>query len=276
MSADEPEAILRAAGDSPQDRLDIAEVALALAALDRPRVGLTRYRDHLDELSEELRETAEMAPKGPEAAAAVLRSVLADRHGYGGDTATYDDPQNANLMRVIDRKRGLPVALGVLYIHGARAAGWEMSGLDTPGHFLVRLEAAGGRVILDPFSSGHLRTAADLRALLQRHAGDRPPMQPGDIGAVDDRSVLLRLQNNIKLRALQAGDVDKALRVIRSMAWIAPRMAPVQRELAVIAAHQGQMNDALVAGNRYQALAADEVQRHDAAMLLQQLRARLN
>lgn len=276
MSADTPEAILRAAGESPHDRLDIAEIALALASLDRPRVGLARYRDHLDELSEELRETAEMAPKGPAAAAAVLRSVLADRHGYGGDTATYDDVQNANLMRVIDRKRGLPVALGVLYIHGARAAGWEMTGLDTPGHFLVRLEVAGGRVIMDPFASGAARSAADLRALLQRHAGDRPPMQLSDIGAVDDRAVLLRLQNNIKLRALQAGDVDKALRIVRSMAWIAPHMAPVQRELAVIAAHQGQMHDALTAAAQYQALASDEAQRHDAATLMQQLQSRLN
>ena len=30
--------------------------------------------------------------------------------------ATFDDPQNADLISVIDRRRGLPVSLGILYI----------------------------------------------------------------------------------------------------------------------------------------------------------------
>src|SRR3546814_8592275 len=50
----------------------------------------------------------------------VCSSDLAE-FGYHGDTESYDDPQNADLVRVIDRRMGLPVSLGVLYIHAARA-----------------------------------------------------------------------------------------------------------------------------------------------------------
>ena len=57
---------------------------------------------------------------------AALARTLVGRHGYAATTSTYDDLQNANLMRVIDRKRGLPVALGILYIHAARRQGWTM------------------------------------------------------------------------------------------------------------------------------------------------------
>ena len=32
--------------------------------------------------------------------------VLFERHGYRGDSKTYDDMQNANLTRVIDRRKG--------------------------------------------------------------------------------------------------------------------------------------------------------------------------
>jgi regulator of sirC expression with transglutaminase-like and TPR domain len=273
---DEPEAVLRAAGATAGDRLDIAAVALACAALDRPRVGRRRYREHLDELAEDVRAAAAVAPDGATGAAAALRAVLADQHRYAGDADTYDDPQNANLMRVIDRRRGLPVALGILYIHAARAAGWEMTGLDTPGHFLVRLQAGGERIVLDPFASGAARSAADLRALLQRHAGDRPALQPAEVRGVDDRAVLLRLQNNIKIRALQRGDTGRAQRVIQTMAWIAPAAPAVQRELALVAAHEGQLNVALAAAAHYQSLASDEAQRHDAALILQQLRGKLN
>lgn len=276
MTEETPEAVLRAAGASSGDRLDIAGVALALAALDRPRVGLARYRAHLEELADDVRAAAAQAPTGVTGAAAALRAVLADQHRYAGDGDTYDDPQNANLMRVIDRRRGLPVTLGIIYIHAARAAGWDMAGLDTPGHFLVRLQTGGQRIVLDPFASGAARSAADLRALLQRHAGDRPPASPVQVSAVADRAVLLRLQNNIKIRALQRNDAGRALRVIQSMAWIAPSVPNVQRELALIAAHEGQMNVALDAAVAYQTLATDEAQRHDAAILLQQLRGRLN
>jgi regulator of sirC expression with transglutaminase-like and TPR domain len=271
-----PEAVLRAAGAGRGDRMDIADVALALAALDRPRVALARYREHLAELAGDVRAAAAQAPTGAAGAAAALRAVLADQYRYAGDTDTYDDQQNANLMRVIDRRRGLPVTLGILYIHAARAAGWEMSGLDTPGHFLVRLQAHGQRIVLDPFAGGAARSAADLRALLQRHAGDRPAMSPADVQPVADRAVLLRLQNNIKIRALQGNDTARALRVIQSMAWIAPQAATVQRELALVAAHEGQLNVALEAAAAYQAQAADEAQKHDAALILQQLRGKLN
>jgi regulator of sirC expression with transglutaminase-like and TPR domain len=272
-----PETLLRAAGASPDDRLDIARLALALAALDRPRVRPQRYHDHLDELAGDLRAAAAGAPPGDaEAAAALLRQIMAGRHRYQGDADTYEDMQNANLMRVIDRRRGLPVALGILYMHAARGAGWTMAGLDTPGHFLVRLEAAGGRVVLDPFAGGASRTAAELRALLQRHAGGGPAPSPAEIRAVTDRDVLLRLQNNIKLRALRAGDGARAHRVLESMTWLAPQAPPVLRELALVAAHEGQINAAIATAERLIEIAQSDGQRHEAALLLQQLRGRLN
>ena len=42
---------------------------------------------------------------------------------YRGDEETYDDLDNANLMRVIERRKGLPVALGILYLYAARSQG---------------------------------------------------------------------------------------------------------------------------------------------------------
>ena len=41
---------LRAAGGMPDGDIDIAHVALMLAARDRPELSLAPYRDHLDEL----------------------------------------------------------------------------------------------------------------------------------------------------------------------------------------------------------------------------------
>src|SRR5690606_35081789 len=152
------------------DTIDLAETALVLASLDRPRVSLDRYRDHLIELGASVRGGVPDDASLDECVAA-LNASMVKRYGYQGDTQNYDDLQNANLMRVIDRKRGLPVALSILYLHAGRAQGWAMAGVNFPGHFLIRLDRGAGRAILDPFHGGRTLATGELRALLKSVAG---------------------------------------------------------------------------------------------------------
>src|SRR5262245_29560752 len=107
--------------------LDLAQMALALAALGRPGIDVAPYAAHLDALA---REAAALAAPEMRAAEQVtaLNAVLFERGGYAGDSETYDDLANADLMRVIDRKKGLPIALSILYLHLARRLGWAAAG----------------------------------------------------------------------------------------------------------------------------------------------------
>jgi regulator of sirC expression with transglutaminase-like and TPR domain len=251
--------------------LPLAEAALALAALDRPRVDLYRYHHHLASLGREVGEAA----SGAGDPVAALNSVIIGRYGYAGDTLTYDDLQNANLMRVIDRRKGLPVALGILYIHAARAQGWDMAGLAFPGHFMVRLERGGQRRIIDPFHEGRVREAAELRDLLKSTAGQAAELSPAHYADVSDRAVLLRLQNNVKLRLVQTRQMDQALMAIENMMLFAPEEASLWWEAGQINATIGKLRAAIAALERFLTLADDAAQRHRAAALLQQLRARL-
>ena len=202
--------------------------------------------------------------------------MLAGRFDYRGDELTYDDPQNANLMRVIDRRRGLPVALGVLYMHAGRAQGWDVAGLAFPSHFLIRVQRDGGRAILDPFNRGRQLEPAEMRALLKKLMGEKAELQPAHWNPVSARDVLLRLQNNIKTRALQADDAGAAAATLRSMLRIAPARGVLHRELALVEGRIGNLKTALEAAESYRRLADGDAQRHDAALLLQQLKAKLN
>src|SRR5215471_13985958 len=151
-----------------------------------------------------------------------LNEIVLLKYGYTGDELTYDDLQNANMIRVVDRRKGLPVALGVLYIHAARAQGWEAYGLNFPGHFLVRVSEGAERAIVDPFHNGTVCDAAGLRDLLKATAGQDVGLSPDHYAPVADRDVLLRLQNNLKSRLLQAADHARALRVVETMLMLAP------------------------------------------------------
>jgi regulator of sirC expression with transglutaminase-like and TPR domain len=262
-----------AAVDSPV--LPIAEAALALASFERPRVALGRYRQHLDTLARDVGRHVE-ADADLAARARALNEIILLKHGYSGDELTYDDVQNANLMRVVDRRKGLPVALGILYLHAARAQGWDSVGLAFPGHFLIRLSEGAQRLIIDPFHRGRTCDAAALRELLKAMAGQEVELTPTHYAPVPDRDVLLRLQNNVKSRLLQAGSAEPALRVVQTMLLLAPDLAGLWHEAGVLNARLGNIRAAVEALQEFLVRAPEGGPRHQAAALLQQLRSKLN
>ena len=266
---------LRELGAAGGNVLPIAEAALALAAFERPRVGFKRYRDHLRLLARDVgRHPGAVGDLAARTRA--LNEIILLKYGYSGDELSYDDLQNANLMRVIDRRKGLPVALGILYIHSARAQGWDIAGLAFPSHFLVRLADAAGRVIVDPFHGGQICGAAELRELLKAAAGQDSELSPEHYMEVSDRDVLLRLQNNLKARLLQAQDHERTLKIIETMLMLAPDLAELWREAGMLHRHLGNLRAAGAALEQYVVRAPDGAARHQAAVILQQLRAQLN
>lgn len=276
----EARTLLRTAGGLPDDEIPLGACALALGALDRPGVGLDRYHDHLDSLVAETVAEAERAGIGaddaPESVAGALRTVLCGRYRYAGDAQSYDNLQNANLLRVIDRRRGLPVALGILFIHAARGMGCRAAGLNFPGHFVVRLESGGQRLIIDPFNGGQPIEARGLREMLKAMAGNDAELDPGLVTAVGDRQILLRLQNNIKMRHLRLGHLEKALRTVDRMLLFAPEQTDLWREAGIIDVRLGNLLSAVDRLEHYLDTATDERGRYRTTMLIQELRNRLN
>ncbi|HEY1798376.1 MAG TPA: transglutaminase-like domain-containing protein [Stellaceae bacterium] len=269
------EHFLRGLGASGTAFLPVAEAALALASFERPRVGLGRYARHLDAIAHDVGRHAGAAGAIEEHLRA-LNEIILLKYGYSGDELTYDDPQNANLMRVVDRRKGLPVALGILYLHAARAQGWDAVGLAFPGHFLIRVTEGPERLIVDPFHNGTVCDAARLRDLLKATAGQDVDLAPDHYAPVADRDILLRLQNNIKSRHAQAGRYEPALRIVDTMLMLAPDLIELWRESGVLHARIGNMRAAMDALGEFVARAPDGVERHQAAAMLQQLKTKLN
>jgi regulator of sirC expression with transglutaminase-like and TPR domain len=275
----EVESRLRRVGGQEDDEIDIAEAALLLAALERPQMSLERYHHHLSLVSRDVADLGEKQGAGTSLAARieVLNAVLVERYGYRGDSETYEDMVNANLTKVIDRRRGLPVALGILYLHGARSQGWQISGLNFPGHFLLRLDLGGQRAIIDPFNGGKLCDAMALRGLLKAMAGGDAELRPEHTEPVGCRDVLLRLQNNIKLRHITEERSGDALAVLESMLMIAPERAGLWRDAGILHSHLDNRRAAIMAFEHFLELAeASEPGRADIAELLRQLRRQLN
>jgi regulator of sirC expression with transglutaminase-like and TPR domain len=267
--------VLEAVGRQPDEMIDLAEVALLLAALDYPETDLAPYRRHLAALASNLADIAAQEKETLDGRVAALTQVLAEQHGYAGDRRTYEDLQNANLIRVVDRRKGLPVALGILYIHAARAQGWRAFGINFPGHFLVAVEDEDERIILDPFESGMQVDLGRLQLMLKTALGADAELQPEYYASMTNRGVLLRLQNNIKKRVLDSGDNQRGAAVVEGMLTIAPELPDLWREAAELRAEIGEMRSALQALDRL-LLLADDSQRSEAIALRRTIATRIN
>jgi regulator of sirC expression with transglutaminase-like and TPR domain len=194
--------------------------ALALAALDHPDLDLEPYLSFLDELASRLEATGHAAVTARERADA-LADVLGDDFGFIGDRETYDDAANADMIRVIERRRGLPVSLSILYVAAARRLGWSAQVLDVPGHVLVLIGEEVDPVIVDPFRGGILVDHAQLAAMLA--AMDSEPVTAvRHLAAMSNRAILVRLLLNQATRAEQAGMGRRALDLYTRMTVMAP------------------------------------------------------
>lgn len=254
--------------------VDIAGAALAIAAASRTQMDVGPYRAHLDEIAALAKAGAADAgaDRDPIKLAQFLRGLLFKRLGYEGDRNSYDDLRNADMAEVIDRRRGLPVALGILYIHAARAAGGRSHGINFPGHFLVGVGIGPAAVLVDPFHGGRALDGDDLEALLPKGTA----LRQDHIAALTDRGTLIRLQTNIVTRARAGGTWGAAAAALEALT----RLAPDQPDYAF------QLGEALAQGDRK--IAARQVletalKRHpdarwasEAVALLAQLRRSLN
>ena len=204
-----PFSVLARDVDPPLDAL-----ALALAAEFRP-VDAGSAMDALDALGAEIAIVASRADGSPEAETETCAAVLGGRHGYVGDRAQYDDPRNSMLDSVLERRRGLPIVLSVVYVEAARRAGIPLRGVGLPGHFVVGHFGAEPPLLIDPFGGGRRLDDDVPRARLRPWTA---------------REIALRMLNNLVPAFERRGDLGAAIRAA-SMRLELPSSPPLRETL---------------------------------------------
>ncbi len=224
---------LREIGLMEDEAIDLVEAALLLAALDHPERNPSVDQERIFNLLPQL---VERCPHGakPSAQALALSDLLHDEHGFTGDLDDYDAPANADLMQMLDRKRGLPIALSILYVALARHAGWHADILNVPGHVVVRVGQPPDSVMIDPFHAGRGIDESGIRTLLTRMSGHAPQLTSADLSPMSNRAILVRLLSNQANRAVKADDLTRGLVLYERMTALAPAFTALWWERARI------------------------------------------
>jgi regulator of sirC expression with transglutaminase-like and TPR domain len=140
---------------------DLEEICWLLAKVFLPGIDLSRYRRLLDEWAAEMRHRSENLSSEAEQTG-FLTDFFGNYLGFRGNSDDYYSIRNSLLPCVIDSRRGIPTSLALIYLFVGRRAGLAITGVDLPGHFLVRYQGQ----LFDPFEGGCILRYQDcLKAL---------------------------------------------------------------------------------------------------------------
>lgn len=275
---------LRDISNLEDEAINVAQTALLLASLDRPGLSLSRYEIHLEKITQDVADHFETLCKKNEKekrdhqasisllTAKALQTVIHDARGYEMDSETPDDIQNLDMTCLIDRRKGGSIILSILYLHIGKALGWDVSILGFADRALILLVMGRDRLILDPCQKGKIMQAADLRQLVKKRLGEQEELSAEYYLPLSNRDILIGLRNSLKYTQIDMEDYEGALKNVELMRVVDPEEYRLLMDAGVLYARIGKVDKAIEALELYMDRTPNVQDRHDAALILQQIR----
>jgi len=221
-----------------RDPVPLDEAALAIAEEEYPRLDTEEVLVRLDVLAERVRRRAP-APGRSATTLHALRKVLFEEEGMTGNEADYGDPRNSFLNEVLERRRGIPISLCVVYMEVARRVGLPLQGVGFPGHFLAKYASPSGtEIFVDAFNGGEMLSADECVARYRARTGGRD-LDRRHLAAVAPRQILARMLQNLRRTYLERKDDVRSYWVLDRILLLAPGQLEALRDRGVIAARLG-------------------------------------
>ncbi|HEX4947672.1 MAG TPA: tetratricopeptide repeat protein [Blastocatellia bacterium] len=211
--------------------LELDRATLLIAAEEYPTLQVDEYLAQLDALAEEARQRMTLGELfDPLDCATTLAAHLFYKGRFTGNLSDYYDARNSFLNDVIDRGKGIPITLAVIFIEVARRLGVKLFGVGMPGHFLVKYCANEGEAFFDPFNGGRVLTEADCRRMIDELYAGQTSFDRSFLHAVTKKQILSRMLQNLKNIYAQASDWPKLLGVIERLLILNPDAAQEIRD----------------------------------------------
>ena len=232
---------------------DLAAPAFLVARIEYPRLDPSPYLDRLDQMGDAAfhfvaRDPGHDAPLGARIDA--VNRYLFGQLGYAGNREQFDDPRNSCLNEVMDRKKGIPITMSIIYVEIARRAGVRAEGVNFPGHFLVRClqdlhtDDPSEGLIVDPFHAGAILNEAECRKLLEPHI-DEAAFDPSLLARATRRQILVRMLLNLKKLYVKMHSFPQARATTDALLALQPSSLADLRDRGFLAYHMNDFSRAL-------------------------------
>lgn len=214
------------------DEFPLLETAISLAQDEFPTLDIQQVLDEVDVMCAKLRRRI-LTHASPLDTLRELNHFFYEELRFAGNVNHYDDPNNSYLNMVLERRRGIPISLAVLWLELGQSVGLRVHGVSFPGHFLVKLDLTypqEGHVVLDPFSGESLSRDDLAERLIPWLLGAKPgrPQAISDealsyhLEPASARDIIARMLRNLQEIYRRQGDSERLQKVQARLGVLLP------------------------------------------------------
>jgi regulator of sirC expression with transglutaminase-like and TPR domain len=191
---------------------DLAEAALLVAAEAHPHLDVDAALLRIDAFADGLLAGGRLPEdEEPELVATALSAHLGASLGFTGDDEDYHDPRNALLDDVLDRRRGLPISLTILWVSVARRLRLKVFPIALPGHVVAGVGGGDRIVVVDPFRGGGILGERDLTELVRVGSRGQAEFTRAMLRPAPVPTVVRRVLDNLTRDFTDRGQLSDAL-----------------------------------------------------------------
>ena len=229
-------------------RYTLVEKCLKLAqTLEYPDLSINEYVQKLNSMGKTLQASLSDV-RNPTYLISMLNEHMFDILGFTGEQDDYYNPKNNFLNVVIDKKRGIPITLSIIYAEIAKHIGLDLRLVGFPSHVLVKYSE---EMILDPYGRGRLLTVDDLQDILDRNYGGGVQFLPEFLNETEHEKILIRMVRNLKNSYTQSFNYNMAMHCINMILAVEPDSPEEIRDMGIIESRLLHHNRAIKSLNKY-------------------------
>jgi len=152
-----------------QSDKDLVEGAIIIAKYQYPDIEEKAIKEYINKITQdvwlELNDNLTALEK-----VKVLNRIIFDVHGFYGNTKNINSPKNSYINNVIERKKGNPITLGIVYLAVCNKLNIPMYGVDVPAHFILSYAEETDNVLfyLNIFNKGAVFGNHDIDKFLEQ------------------------------------------------------------------------------------------------------------
>ena len=225
------------------------EAAVSLAQDEYPDMDVQTVLGEVDQLLARVRRRL-ASDTGSVQKLRILNQFFFQDLGFAGNVNDFYDPDNSFVHRLLQSRRGIPIALAVLWMELAQGLGLAVRGVGFPGHFLVKVNLPMGQVVMDPLSG---------KSMSREELSERLEPYRKRSGLVDEletplglylqtapsRDIIARMLRNLKEIHKSQNDWARLLAVQERLVVLLPESWAEYRDRGLAHAELGHTEQAL-------------------------------
>jgi len=195
----------------------LEEAVFLIANFGYPEMDMNKYKSELDEMSTKLNisidkmKTNPLIPQDdPLQIIKIINHFLFYQQGFKGNTENFYEPENTFFNDVMDRKKGIPISLSILYLLVCKRLNLPTYGVNLPAHFIIKYVDDKDEFYIDPYNNGIVISKSEAIKFLSRIGLTKEDFDSiSFLKIADDKDIIKRSLNNLVNIYTRSGDIQK-------------------------------------------------------------------